>query len=188
MNYEERKMKKNSMYGFCLNEQNHTSANTSINKTRIPTAFTKVKPYGHVCDYGCGKYTDHIKKWCQSEGCLSYNPYDKYNQDENTNERTMYVGQKHGYDTIYCCNVLNVIDSDNEIWKILHDMYNMLLNHSKLIIQIYEGNKTGNGCESKFDCYQRNEKVHGYTRFFGAFQGRPFKYEIKGNIIIVTKL
>ena len=170
-----------------MSEQMYTSASTSCNKTRIPTAFKKVIPYGHVCDYGCGKYTDHIKKWCQSEGCLSYNPYDKYNQDNDTNDRTYYVGFKHGYDTIYCCNVLNVIDSIDVICKILYDMFNMLLPNGKLVIQIYEGDKTGIGRKTKNDCYQRNTKATEYIDYFGAFRGCEFTYTIKGNIIIVTK-
>ena len=43
-----------------MSTQKITSANTSINKTRLPKAFTDFKTSGHVLDLGCGKYTNHI--------------------------------------------------------------------------------------------------------------------------------
>ena len=168
------------------NLQKHTSANTSINGNKLPTAFTKCRAYGRTLDYGCGKYTNMIKLHVNEQGAKYY-PYDPYNMDEGTNEAVMYIGQKHGFDTIFCCNVLNVIDNNNVIWSILHEMFSMLNNHSKMYIQIYEGNKSGIGKETKSDCYQRNEKTVEYTKHFGAFQGAPFTYKITGNIITVTK-
>lgn len=169
-----------------MKNQERTSAATSINGNKLPTAFSKVYAYGRVLDYGCGKFTNMIKLHVNEQGAKYY-PYDPYNMDEGTNEATMFIGSKYGFDTIYCCNVLNVIDSDDVIWNILHTMFNMLNNRSRLIIQIYEGNKSGVGAESKNDCWQRNEKAAEYTKFFGAFQGAPFTYKKTGNIIIVTK-
>lgn len=169
-----------------MTTQNYSSANTSINCNKLPTAFSKVRAYGRCLDYGCGKFTAMTKLHVNEQGC-KYFPYDPYNMDEGTNDATMYIGKKYGFDTIYCCNVLNVIDDNNTIWNILHDMYNMLLPHSRLIIQIYEGNKSGIGKVTKADCYQRNEKTKDYTGFFGAFQGSPFTYKIQNNIIVVTK-
>lgn len=169
-----------------MKNQKFTSANTSINKTKIPSAFTKFRAYGNVLDYGCGKYTAHIKDYVNAQ-LASYFPYDKYNQSESVNDDALYMGRKHGYDTIYCCNVLNVIDSDDVIWGILHEMYNMLNRRSHMYIQIYEGNKSGIGKETKFDCYQRNMRTKDYDRFFGAFQGTPFSVRYHGNIIEVIK-
>ena len=169
-----------------MNTQNYTSANTSINGNKLPTAFSKCRAYGRVLDYGCGKFTDMIKSHVNEQGA-EYYPYDKYNVDNDTNEASMNIGQKYGFDTVFCCNVLNVIDNDNVIWEILHTMFNLLNNRSKMYIQIYEGNRTGIGKATKADCYQRNEKTRDYEKFFGAFQGAPFTVKYHANIIEVVK-
>ena len=169
-----------------MENQKFTSANTSINSKKIPTAFTKFRAYGNVLDFGCGKYTTHIKDYVNAQ-LASYFPYDKYNQPDSVNDAAMYVGRKYGYDTIFCCNVLNVIDSDDVVWIILHDMYDMLQRRSIMYIQIYEGNKTGIGKQTKTDCFQRNMRTKEYEKFFGAFQGVPYTVRYHGNIIKVIK-
>ena len=169
-----------------MNTQKYTSANTSINSNSLPTAFTKYLAYGRVLDYGCGKFTNIIKSHVNGQGA-EYYPYDKYNMDKITNDATMYIGHKYGFDTVFCCNVLNVIDNDNVIWGILHDIFALLNNHSKMYIQIYEGNKTGIGKVTKTDCYQRNEKTHDYEKFFDAFQGAPFIVKYHSNVIEIIK-
>ena len=169
-----------------MNNQTYTSANTSINSSKLPTAITKFSAYGRVLDYGCGKFYSHTQNYVESSGA-TYFPYDPYNVDTETNLKTLDYGSTHSFDTIFCCNVLNVIDSDDEIWRILHNMYNMLGVYGVLYIQIYEGNKTGIGKCTKKDCYQRNMKTTEYFRFFGAFQGSPFKFSFHGNIIKIVK-
>ena len=173
-------------------EQNYTSANTSINQNKLSSAFTKIKPYGAVLDYGCGKYTDHIKEYVMSDKgdkfkTFCYFPYDKYNQSEFTNKRAIRYGKTYGYNTVYINNVLNVIDNNDTIWNILYECFDMCNIGGKVVIQIYEGNKSGIGKETKTDCFQRNEKTESYIKFFGAFQGRPFTYEKHGNILVVIK-
>lgn len=169
-----------------MNIQNFTSANTSINNNSLPTAFSKYRAYGRVLDFGCGKFTNMIKLHVNEQGAKYY-PYDKYNMDEGTNDATMFIGKKYGFDTVFCCNVLNVIDSDDVVWEILHTMFNLLNNHSRMYIQIYEGNKTGIGKVTKSDCYQRNEKTRSYEKFFGAFQGSSFTVKYHANVIEVVK-
>ena len=122
-----------------------------------------------------------------NEGARGYMPYDPFNQSFEQNVATLHQGELQGYDTLYLCNVLNVIDSDNTIWNVLHTCYNWVKPYGRLIIQIYEGNKSGKGRETKNDCYQRNQKTADYIGYFGALQGAPCTYEIKGNIIIVKK-
>lgn len=174
------------------NKQTFTSANTSINANKLPSAFIKVSPYGAVLDYGCGKYTEHIKNYVMQEKgdkfkTFCYFPYDKFNQSEHTNKQAIAYGKTFGYNTVYINNVLNVIDNENVIWNILYECFDMCNIGGKIVIQIYEGNKSGIGKETKNDCFQRNEKTKDYERFFGAFQGRPFTYKRTGNIIIVIK-
>ena len=166
--------------------QKYTSANTSINNVKLPTAFTKIRPFGHVCDYGCGKYIDHIREYCRDAGALSYCPIDPYNQSADTNQSTITMGRCHGYDTIYCCNVLNVIDDISTIEFIVDLMCSWLTDRGRIIIQIYEGNKSGVGRCTKKDCYQRNEKRDEYMKYMP----KSDKYEVYTkytNMIIIER-
>lgn len=171
-------------------KQERTSANTSINKNKLPAAFQKYRPHGHVCDYGCGKYTHHIREYVDYSGALSYNPYDPYNKDAFINDCTERFAAYHGYDMIYCCNVLNVIDSDDEIIKILADLFRWTRETGQIIIQIYEGNKSGTGRETKFDCYQRNMKTIDYLQYItdpAILNHWRFRWELSSNFIRICK-
>jgi len=189
MNYLTSKQMKNSIFGAAA-MQERTSANTSINSTRIPTAFKRVKPLGHVCDYGCGKYTEHIRTFCMGNGATGYSPYDLYNQPFSTNVTTAFEGEKKGFDTIYCCNVVNVIDSDETCAAVMCHMYSWLKPNGRLVIQIYEGDKSGKGRETKKDCYQRNEVTSSYVWLLEVIKSNnhPFTWCYLGsNIILITK-
>lgn len=170
-----------------MNVQKRTSANTSINRTKLPTAFNMLKPWGAVLDYGCGKYIDHIKAFCEENGAREYFPFDPFNRTIVENAAATMTGEMYGYDTVYCCNVLNVIDSDATVWNVVHRLYDWCRPYGRIIIQIYEGDKSGKGRETKNDCFQRNEKTADYVRFLGACQGASFTYEIKHNCIIIRK-
>lgn len=169
--------------------QGRTSANTSINSVKLPTAFTKVTPFGHVLDYGCGRYTEHIRTHCDLFGALSYSAYDPYNQPEDVNATTRMMGANHGFDTTYCCNVLNVIDNEAAIFDVIKDLVRWTRIRGTIIIQIYEGDKTGVGRETKWDCWQRNEKTEEYIKYVEKvmnFYGEIYTLERQNNIIKVT--
>lgn len=172
-----------------MSEQLFTSADTSINNVKIPAAITKYPPEigESVCDYGCGKYTEHIK--AHLDDCM-YFPYDPYNQTKTVNNAARRYGCTYGYNRIYMCNVLNVIDSDDAIKDALHRAFAWLNIGGKLIIQIYEGDKSGVGRQTKTDCYQRNAKTAVYIKYFAdAFYSvKNYTYKRHGNIIIVTKV
>lgn len=166
----------------------YTSANTSVNKTKLPSAYKHFKPVGDVLDYGAGKYTRHIKEYVNSCGC-GYYPYDPYNQSENINTLALHWGVLHGYDTVYCCNVLNVINCKDIIFYICRDLMDLCNNGGRIIIQIYEGDKSGNGRKTKSDCYQRNEKTVSYRWVFDrlALYGYSFEFMIDRNYIVIKK-
>lgn len=171
-----------------LGNQKRTSAGTSINKNRIPTAFTKFKPSGIVLDYGCGKYINHIKNYCFNSGCLGYLPYDPYNQPYTLNKPVCDFAYNYGADMIYCCNVLNVIDSNDGIRSVLTTIRDMSHERTKIIIQIYEGNKTGEGQETKKDCFQRNQSTAYYLDFVTQiFSPSAFSIIKMSNYIIIEK-
>lgn len=139
--------------------QQYTSANTSINKDKLPAVYSKVNfsIFHKVLDYGCGKYNNG-KDFCENKG-IQWFGYDPYNRTEEENRKATTVIPE----AILCSNVLNVIDNEDVIQQIVDDITGTELPY---FFTIYEGNRTGKGSPTKDDCYQRNEKTADYLRFF----------------------
>ena len=149
-------------------EQIFTSAATSINSAKLPAVFKKLpeKPLA-LLDYGCGKYTDHIRAALPG---VAYIPYDKYNQSPTVNRRARtYVRsfQAAGVAVdVVCSNVLNVIAEDAVIESIAADIRRIIAGGGSAYITVYEGNRSGAGRQTGPDQWQRNEKLSAYLRFF----------------------
>ena len=62
-----------------------------------------------------------------------------------------------------CSNVLNVIDNEEEIARISRIIRDLSLCY---FVTVYEGDKSGKGRVTKYDCYQRNECVKEYLKYF----------------------
>lgn len=156
-----------------------TSANTSINK-RVPALFKMVDwKEGTVnLDYGCGKYPEYARDYVTECGVLNVS-YDPYNY-----RKTEDIYFRYSYDTITLSNVLNVIESEEERYRVLLDCYTMLKGGGKLYITVYEGDKSGIGRETKKDCWQENRETKDYIRECL----KVFRYfDIKGKLIVCTK-
>ena len=145
--------------------QTYTSANTSINKGKLPAVYSKVDfeamarllNVRTILDYGCGKYNNG-KEYIEGMG-LEWLGYDPYNRTEEENREACTCVS----DVVICSNVLNVIDSEEAIQAIVDSLTGMEIPY---FFTIYEGNGSGIGCPTKGDCYQRNEKTKDYLRFF----------------------
>lgn len=170
--------------------QKRTSANTSINGVKLPAAFTKVKPRGVVFDYGCGKFFKHIQKYVHSLDEINYYlPYDKYNQNPESNFKAFrFARQCGGANMVYCCNVLNVIDDAVTVQQVVRELFDIVHDGGEIVIQIYEGDKSHIGRETKPDCWQRNEHTKAYGRFLNGVTQYNFNTEYKGNIIHITNI
>ncbi len=141
--------------------QRFTSANTSINKSRLPKIYNLLDKISNcvVVDYGCGRYTDHIREWAKDRD-IQWFGYDKYNQDSKTNDTS--INKLNEADYVVCSNVLNVIAEDDIILDIVRECTS---NSGKAIFTIYDGNKSGVGKQTGKDQYQRNQKVKWYLDF-----------------------
>lgn len=164
--------------------QKFTSANTSVNSTKLPKVYRKVQLTRAVLDYGCGKYVDHIRHHLyENDGWLL--PYDPYNQSTETNFRTIKelkrIRDEREPLTIVCSNVLNVIDDDDTVQNIC-DRIQRWINDTDGIayITVYEGNRSGVGRQTGKDQYQRNEPLVFYRKFFR-------NAEIKKKMIVVRR-
>lgn len=164
-------------------EQKFTSAGTSINSRNLPAAFRRFAPRGKVLDWGCGRFYRHTHEFCLSHGATEYLAYDKFNISDNLNTYSLLYG--FNVDTAYCCNVLNVIAEDDIVKDIIRTVCSRLAFGGVAIFQIYEGDKTGVGRQTKKDCYQRNMRTDDYLSFFLPLPAR-YKYDRYYNYIVVT--
>ena len=154
--------------------QKYTSKNTSVNSKKIPALFNKFSFEGKsVLDYGCGKYPEIIKKYVEgySGKYFGYDPYNLGNE----------IPKNQAFDVVTISNVLNVIQEDEVIERIVREAMKIA---NIAIVSIYEGDKSGIGRMTKKDCYQRNQNKHWYCRFI---DNMGYKTEIKSGCILITK-
>jgi hypothetical protein len=120
-----------------------------------------------ILDFGGGKYSE-AQEYLQNLGstCEVYDPY-------NRNHKENVAVLKKKYDLMMCNNVLNVL-TDDVIDKVIQDMRKIcdLCGISVIVVTVYERDKSGIGCTTGNDSYQRNEKTDAYLeRFRYPFQG-----------------
>ena len=144
-------------------EQKFTSAETSINKNRLPASTKKIEWEQYrgkkVLDVGGGKF-DNLKDYLKGEYNIDLYVYDKFNRSEEENEQALSIKPS----LVICNNVLNVISEDEVVEGLVGFIQGYGVDY---VVSIYEGNRSGEGKASKKDCYQRNEKVGEYVKFFG---------------------
>ena len=162
--------------------QNYTSAATSINSTKLPAVYTRVSDSAYqwadkLLDYGCGRYVTHLIKYAAQHSALPddeyyhycwWYGYDRYNRDTADNARALddYAENSSARRMVFCSNVLNVVDSDEVVAGIAGFLTACAISGAAVFITVYEGDKSGIGRETKADCYQRNEKIAEYLKYF----------------------
>lgn len=163
--------------------QTCTSARTSINSTKLPKVYSRNKSWSRtVLDFGCGKYTVHIRRHLEQENSTLL-PYDPFNQPASVNADSLGKVLKHikRHDPVdvVCSNVLNVIDDDETVQKICrHIEYIVSKTGGKGYCTVYEGDRSGVGRKTGADQYQRNEPTSAYKKYFR-------RARVSGGIIIV---
>lgn len=190
--------------------QYHSSKNTSINTTRLPSVYNKVNwdHYAHpldnfhVFDIGCGKMAtqeiiyDKLKK----HKIKYFHPWDPNHQCIGDKLRTMLCMRDQTINkVIICSNVLNVIDNDDDLNKLIKHICDMsvytldngVYRMNPVYITVYEGDKTGIGKESKKDCWQRNERLSVYLDRFNDYIKKKHNhnanfFKIKRDMIVGT--
>ena len=167
--------------------QKNTSANTSINKNKMPAIYEKAVKCGFlkekmvVLDYGCGKYTENLQRYIIEKGSF-FVGYDKYNLSEPYNNMALRLGILVGYDLVLCSNVLNVIDDDEEMKKVIRNCVDMT--KTVALFTVYENKKNGKGEQTKEDCYQRNEPIEYYEK---VISDMCYKVKKVSGMLVVSK-
>lgn len=170
--------------------QTVTSQNTSINTSKLPAIWKKidfnlVPNDSIIIDYGAGqkktqtqvqRYLSYALRYSEVDAIYYYS-YDPYWNAELENQAALTFLKNGDCYLCICANVLNVIDDDETIRKIISEVTQA----KHWVFQIYEGNQKGIGKYTKNNtCYQRNQKVQYYLSFFKEF---PY-IKIKGNLIM----
>ncbi len=145
-----------------MTKQTVTSANTSINKSKMPAIYGKIRvDMERVLDYGCGRYTEHLYNFCKSNYAAFF-PYDPYNQPQWKNEISCKLLKENPATVGIMSNVLNVIDSEDAIKDAIEHAVSMIRADRFLYITIYEGDRSGVGKYTSKDSYQRNMRTKDY--------------------------
>lgn len=166
-------------------KQKYTSANTSINKKRVPAVFKKIswKPNTINLDIGGGKYdtaTIYLHRFYVENLII-----DEYNRSEEHNFAMLEkVYQNGGADTVTCSNVLNVISEKEIRLDVINKCYDNLKDDGICYFYVYEGDSSGIGKETKKDCWQNNLKTKYYLSEVLSIFGSAF---LKGKLIISSK-
>lgn len=165
-----------------MKEQSVSSANTSINKNKLPSVYKKIQLEfnDRLLDYGCGKYIKHIQNYCNGYGA-SYYPYDPYNMSEEINSLTLKTLSNTSATIGVMSNVINVIDSDESIKDAINNAISLI--NGKLYITVYEGDKSGIGKYTKNNCFQRNMRLKEYIPML---ENMGFIITIKDRMIIIN--
>ena len=165
-----------------MSTQTYSSAATSINSTKLPAIYTRVSDAAYqwadkLLDYGCGRYVTHLIKYAAQHSALPddeyyhycwWYGYDRYNRDsaDNTHALDGYAENSSARCMVFCSNVLNVVDSDEVVKGIAGFLTACAISGAAVFVTVYEGDRSGIGRPTKTDCYQRNEKIAEYLKYF----------------------
>ena len=152
-----------------VSEQEFSSANSSVNKNKIPALFSIITDkigWGkdtRLFDIGSGKYTNHIRKYFAKRN-VKYFPYDPFNLPWAVNEETLKEVYESGKaDAVSLSNVLCTIKEKKLRSKVLEQALEILNPGGIVYLNVYEKNKDGKGRATKKDCWQNNMRLKDYV-------------------------
>lgn len=151
--------------------QKYSSKETSLNQVPALAKYLGDLEDVTLLDFGCGRF-HKFEQFVTERGGIFYG-YDKYWKSAEENILALNCCP----DVITCANVLNVIFED----EIIEEIVELLASYRvKVLLQVYEGNKSGKGSETTKG-YQRHQPAISYL----SLLERHFSSVIrKGNIFI----
>lgn len=144
-------------------DQEFTSENTSINKTKLPAIFKLVSfaPGTINVDVGGGKF-DNAADYLTQFDVINL-VYDPYNRSAAHNKEVVeLIRNAGGADTSTCSNVLNVIKEEAARLKVIENCYKFLADGGTAYFTVYEGDGSGNEGPTSAG-YQLNRKTAEYV-------------------------
>ena len=169
-------------------DQQYKSRRTSINAKKLPAGIRRALDQGVWfegminLDIGGGSF-DNTTEAIADTGARNFT-YDPWNRTMYENVHSAEVAER-GVDTVTIHNTLNVILEDELLDRILRQAWAALKPGGRLMITVYEGNRSGVG-HTTHNCnsWQRNAKLASYL----PFVKRHFKTVVReGSTITATK-
>ena len=165
-------------------EQEYTSANTSINSSKLPAIFKLINlsPNTINLDFGGGRF-DNASEYLAAKDVTNL-IYDPYNRSSEHNKNVLdTIRKNNGADTATCSNVLNVIKEENARHTVIQNIYNLLKSNGIAYFTVYEGTGKGNEGATKSG-YQLNRKTVDYVDEIKEVFSNVSR---KGKLIIANK-
>lgn len=165
-------------------EQEYTSANTSINSSKLPAIFKLINlsPNTINLDFG-GERFDNASEYLATKDVTNL-IYDPYNRSSEHNKNVLdTIRKNNGADTATCSNVLNVIKEENARHTVIQNIYNLLKSNGTAYFTVYEGTGKGNEGATKSG-YQLNRKIVDYVDEIKEVFSNVTR---KGKLIIANK-
>lgn len=165
------------------NVQTYTSANTSINKKKLPATFTSNHfdtQSGEInLDLGGGKF-DNGTEYLKSNNITNL-IVDPFNRSANFNNRNLAIAKENGVHSVTVNNVLNVIAEPDVRKSVIKTARSFLKTGKKAFFLIHSGKKNGIGRETLKNSWQENRKASSYIPEIS-----PYFSDVKlvGNLII----
>lgn len=143
-------------------DQEYTSENTSINKTKLPAVYNMIhlNPGDVVVDFGGGKWDTAVEHFAKED--ITICVYDPYNRSAEHNKEVLRILRENGgADAAVNSNVLNVIKEPEARKNVLENISRITKPGAPIYITVYEGK--GNGQEGPTKSgYQLNRKTADY--------------------------
>jgi len=170
-------------------DQQITSADTSINKEKLPAGYGKLKKLGvfkpgqRVVDIGGGRFDNAVEDLAKQDVELLV--YDPFNRTPEHNKAVADVIADGGADVAVSNNVLNVIEEPENIKRVIEQAENAIKPGDKAYFTVYAGNRSGKGAQTTKG-YQRNEPTSAYVSRVEEVFGKG-NVQSKGDLITATK-
>lgn len=135
----------------------------------------------NVLVYGCGRFVNQIKGKLSNDNVSTnwawYEPHVE-----------LYKGLPCGqFEHVILDNVLNIIEDDTPLWKVLRSAWSKVQKGGSLWINIYEGNRTGISEFTDSKC-QRNKKKAEYLPMFKNLEGLQWRENLNGGFVLEKAL
>ena len=145
--------------------QTYTSADTSINSSKLPAIFNKPNVEfvegGTNIDIGGGRF-DNATQFLKQKYNVKNSIFDPYNRDRKNNAAIVERLQNgERFDTATCSNVLNVIDSPEARANVILEMAKAIKPDGAAYFTVYEGDAKG-GAAATTKGWQENRKLASY--------------------------
>ena len=142
-----------------------TSADTSINSSKLPAAFTQLNKEGAFkkgsvnIDIGGGRFNNADELLQKSDATNLV--YDPFNRTKAHNANVVDAVSGGNADTATINNVLNVIDGEANQLKVLNQAKDAVKKDGEVFISVYQGKGDGIG-KTTSKGFQQNKKAADY--------------------------